>query len=85
MVKSFEIWRPKLVNTAKPVKVYTDHRNLEYFMTTKQLNRQQARWAKFLSEFNFKIIYRSRKQSKKPNIPTQQFQNISKRVKDARQ
>ena len=28
-----------------PVKVYTDHCNLEHFMTTKQLNRRQARWA----------------------------------------
>jgi len=37
--------------------VYTDHKNLEYFHTTKLLNRRQARWAEMLSEFNFKIIY----------------------------
>ena len=43
IVKSFEIWCPELANTIRPVKVYTDHRNLKYFMTTKQLIRQQAR------------------------------------------
>jgi len=37
--------------------VYTDHENLEYFNTTKLLNRRQARWTEILSEFNFKIIY----------------------------
>jgi hypothetical protein len=31
---------------------------LEYFATTKILNRRQARWAQDLSEFDFKIIYR---------------------------
>ncbi|KAG0159972.1 hypothetical protein PDIDSM_7499 [Penicillium digitatum] len=43
-------WRAPLA-----VKVITDHRNLEYFTTTKLLNRRQARWSEFLSRFNFKI------------------------------
>ena len=38
--------------------VYTDHKNLAYFNTTKLLNRRQERWAEILGEFNFKIIYR---------------------------
>ena len=40
IVKSFETWRPELasVNPKKPVKVYTDYKNLKHFMTTKQLN-----------------------------------------------
>jgi len=37
--------------------VFTDHINLEYFNTTKLLNRRQARWAEILSPFNFKIVY----------------------------
>jgi hypothetical protein len=41
------------VDPAKPVKVYTDHRNLEYFMTTKQLT------------VNFKIKYRPGKEGQK--------------------
>ena len=40
IVKSFKTWRPELTNVdpERPVKVYTDHKNLEYFMTMKQLN-----------------------------------------------
>jgi len=38
--------------------VFTDHKNLEYFNTTKLLNRRQPRWAELLSQFNFKIVYR---------------------------
>ena len=80
IVKSFEIWRPELASTANQVKVYMDYRNLEYFMTTKQRNQWQVRWAEFLSEFNFKIIYRPGKQGKKPDMLTQRSQNILEKV-----
>jgi len=40
------------------VVVFTDHKNLEYFNTTKLLNQRQAPWAEILSQFNFKIVYR---------------------------
>jgi hypothetical protein len=39
------------------VRVWTDYKVLEYFMTTKQLNQRQARWAKVLAEFYFLIVY----------------------------
>ena len=47
-----------LCGSPNRVVVYTDYRNLEYFQTTKILNRRQARWAEILSEFNFVITYR---------------------------
>ena len=43
IVKNFETWRPELASVNEPVKVLTDHQNLEHSMTTKQLNRWQAR------------------------------------------
>src|SRR5690606_4863860 len=43
---------------------------LEYFMTTKLLNRRQARWSEFLSRFDFKIVYRPGKQGGKPDALT---------------
>ena len=85
IVKSFKMWHPELASAADQVKVYTDHRNLEYFMTTKQLNRQQARWAEFLFEFNFKIMYRPGKQGEKPDVLMQRSQDILKEVKNLRQ
>ena len=33
----FEEWKPELEDTSIPVKVLTDHKGLEYFMTTKKL------------------------------------------------
>ena len=39
-------------------------------MTSKLLNWRQARWAVFLSRFNFKITYRSGKQGGKPDALT---------------
>ena len=45
IVKSFKMWRPELasVDPERSVKVYTNYKNLEHFMTTKQLNCWQAR------------------------------------------
>jgi hypothetical protein len=57
IIVAFKEWKPYLSGTKHPVKVYTDHKNLTYFTTTKELNQRQTRWAEFLSEFNFKIIY----------------------------
>ena len=56
-MKSFEEWRPILKGAGLFIKILTDYRNLQYFMSTKQLSRRQARWSKFLLRFNFVIQY----------------------------
>ena len=53
-----------------PVKVLTDHKGLEYFMTTKKLTPRQARWAEFLSKFNFVVTYQSEKKNDKADALT---------------
>lgn len=58
IVKALEEWRPELAGAQKPFDIITDHKNLQTFMTTKQLNQRQVRWAEFLSGFNFVITYR---------------------------
>lgn len=40
-----------------PVIVLSDHANLRYFMKSQALTARQARWASFLSEFNFDILH----------------------------
>jgi hypothetical protein len=40
IVRCFEEWRPELEGSETPVKVLSNHRNLEYFMSTKMLNRR---------------------------------------------
>ena len=37
--------------------IWTDHKNLEYFMKAQKLNRRQARWALYLSRFDFTLKY----------------------------
>jgi hypothetical protein len=59
VIRAFEEWRHLLEVTEIPVLLITDHKNLEYFMTTKVLTKRQNRWAVFLSEFNFLIKYRA--------------------------
>jgi hypothetical protein len=78
IIRCFEEWRPELEGTPSPVKVITDHRNLEYFTTTKLLNRRQARWSEFLSRFNFKILYRPGKQGGKPDALTRRSEDLPK-------
>lgn len=70
IIRCFEEWRPELEGAAHPIAVISDHKNLEYFMSTKQLNRRQARWAGYLSRFNFIIKYRPGKQGGKPDALT---------------
>jgi hypothetical protein len=50
-------WTAELEISQEVVKILCDHWNLEYFMSTKKLNRRQARWSEFLSRFNFNIVY----------------------------
>ena len=35
--------------------IWTDYKNLEYFMKVQKLNRRQARWALYLSRFDFTL------------------------------
>ena len=35
--------------------IWTDHKNLEYFMKVQKLNQRQAKWALYLSQFNFTL------------------------------
>jgi hypothetical protein len=58
IVDSFKAWRRYLEGSLQMVQVFTDHKNLEYFMTTKVLNRRQACWAQELAGMDFKIFYR---------------------------
>jgi hypothetical protein len=70
IVRAFEEWRPELEGALHPIHVLSDHKNLEYFMSTKLLNRRQTRWAEYLSRFNFKIVYRPGKAGGKPDALT---------------
>jgi len=49
IVNCFQEWRHLLMGAPEEIVVFTDHKSLEYFNTTKLPNRRQARWAEILS------------------------------------
>ena len=58
IIACFKEWRHFLHGARLPVVVFSDHKNLEYFRSSKILTQRQARWSLFLEEFNFIIAYR---------------------------
>lgn len=52
------------------MKVLTNHKGLEYFMTIKKLIPRQVKWAEFLFEFNFVVNYQSGVKNAKANTLT---------------
>jgi len=46
-------WRHFLEGAIHLVEIWTDHKNLKYFMTAKKLNRHQAHWSLHLARFDF--------------------------------
>jgi hypothetical protein len=47
--------------------IWTDHKNLEYFMKAKKLNHRQACWSLFLACFDFVMHHRPGKSMGKPD------------------
>jgi len=68
--KAFKIWQHYLEGSASLINVVMDHKNLEYFLTTKILTHRQARWLEYLSQFNLVICFRPGCLGTKPDALT---------------
>ena len=55
VIRCLEAWRHFLKGTVVKFEIWTDHKNLEYFMKAQKLNRRQARWTLYLSRFDFTL------------------------------
>jgi len=55
VVRCLEAWRHFLERTVVKFEIWTDHKNLEYFMKVQKLNKRQARWALYLLRFDFTL------------------------------
>jgi transposase InsO family protein len=67
IIRAMEEWRHFLEGAEHKFEVWTDHKNLEYFMSAKKLNRRQARWSLFLARFDFVLHHRPGKSMGKPD------------------
>jgi hypothetical protein len=65
---AFTQWRHYLEGSALLVNIVTDHKNLEYFATTKVLTRRHVQWSEFLCHFNMVIRFQPGKLGGKPNV-----------------
>ncbi len=68
IIRCLKHWCLELKCTNILIKIFINHLNLKYFMIIKELIRQQVKWAEKLSEYNFKIIYQSKKQNLKVDV-----------------
>jgi len=71
--EAFRNWHHYLEGSASPIDVVTDHKNLEYFSTSKVLSRRQARWSEFLSQFHLVICFCPGKLGAKPDALTRRW------------
>jgi len=55
VVRCLEAWRHFLEEATIKFEIWTDHKNLKYFIKVQKLNRRQARWVLYLSRFNFML------------------------------
>jgi len=67
IIHALEEWRHFLEGVTHLVEIWTDHKNLEYFMTAKKLNRHQARWSLHLARFDFLLHHRPGRTMGKPD------------------
>jgi len=67
IIRVLEEWRHFLEGATHPVKIWTDHKNLKYFMTVKKLNRRQARWSLHLARFDFLLHHCPERTMDKPD------------------
>jgi len=60
IIRCLEEWRHFLEGAVIKFEIWTDHKNLEYFIKAQKLNRRQTRWALYLLRFNFMLKHVSK-------------------------
>jgi RNase H-like domain found in reverse transcriptase len=77
IVRALEEWRHFVEGAEHQVKIWTDHKNLEYFMTAKKLNRRQAWWSLLLARFDFIMHHQPGKTMGKSDVLGQRLDHGS--------
>ena len=58
IIRALEDWRHYLEGLPHPFTIITDHQNLQFWRTTQNLTRRQARWSLYLSRFDFHLTHK---------------------------
>jgi hypothetical protein len=57
ILQAFKEWRHYCHGSEHKITVYTDHKNISYFTTTRELSSRQVGYFEFLSQFNYELIH----------------------------
>jgi len=55
VIFGFKCGRPLFLSAQHPVRVLTDHKNLQYFWEPQKVTGRQARWIEFLQDFDYTL------------------------------
>ena len=83
IVRCLEFWKTELRSVEK-FTIITDHKNLKYFASPRQLSERHARWSLTLSEFNFMIEYRPGKDNVQADALSRKDEDMPQGVEDPR-
>lgn len=67
IIRALEEWQHFLEGAQHTIEVWTNHKNPEYFRTSRNLNRRQARWSLYLSRFDYTLHHRPGRSMGKPD------------------
>ena len=57
IIWALEEWRHYIQGSSHTTVIFSDHKNLMYFQEARKLNRRQAWWSLYLSEFDVKLVH----------------------------
>ncbi len=55
MIFGFKCGQQYFLGTQHPIRIHTDHKNLQYFKEPQKIMGCQARWMEFLQDFDYHI------------------------------
>jgi len=61
VIRGLEEYRHYLERHPYKIKIWSDHQNLMFFRTAQKLTRRQARWALFMTHFDFVLYHKLEK------------------------
>ena len=57
IIRALKEWRHYIQGSPHTTLILSDHMNLTYYREARKLNRRQARWSLYLSEFEIKVVH----------------------------
>ena len=57
VIRELENWKHLIKSIRFKFEIWTDYKNLKYFMKVQKLNRKQEKWVLYLSRFDFILKY----------------------------